>query len=124
MATKASDAHLITAGDTAVVMAGLAFAVYWIPTAVTILGGNPQSALVGLLWLGLLAAIAVPGALGVWAAWRRRPVVAWVAAALFVLVWAWRQPPAITTVIPGLSVAAAALVTLASRRTGRPARQA
>jgi hypothetical protein len=124
VAITASDEHLITAGGTAVVIAGLAFAVYWIPTAVGILGGNPQSPLDGLLWLGLLAAIAVPGALGVWAAWRRKPVVAWVVAALFVIVWVWRQPGAVVAVIPVLSVVAATLVTRAARHERRPFRLA
>jgi hypothetical protein len=119
MRDRPSDERLITTGGVAVLAASLALVAYWVPMAVDIMGGNPQSALEGLLWLALLAAVAVPGGLGVWAAWRRRPLVAWVVASLFVTVWVWRQLPPIVAVVPVLSLAAAVLVTLTTRRAAR-----
>ena len=96
--------------------ASLALVGYWVPVAITVLGGNPLSTSLGPLWFALLAVLLVPGAVGVWAASRRKPVVAWVVATLFVIVWVWRQLPPIVVAIPVLSLAAAVLVTLAARR--------
>ena len=111
MRVQSSDERLITTGGVAVLAASLALVATgsrW--------RHHARQPCCARRAASAVAALLVPGAVGVWAAWLRRPVVAWVVAALFVTVWVWRQLPPVVAVVPVLSLAAAALVTLTTRR--------
>lgn len=117
MDTETPRASFLSLDDLAVLAAILGFVAYGVPLAVDILGGNPLSAPGGPFPLVLLLALLLPGAVGVWAAWRRNRAVLWVVTALVLGAWiAWWRHFVILAPVPALYVVAAVLAAVGRRR--------
>jgi len=89
------DAHkpFVSLNDLTVFVAILGLVVYGFPIALEIVGGNLLAAEGGPRLLLVMLAMFIPGAVGIWAAWRRHTLVLWAVAALVIgawLIW-WRE---------------------------------
>lgn len=95
----------------------LGFVTYGVPVVIEIAGGNLLAVQGGLYLLLLMLATLLPGALGVWAAWRRHPVVVWVVAALVAGAWAiWWREFALVAPVPAFYAASAVLALVSRER--------
>lgn len=103
--------------DWTVLAAILGFVTYAVPIVIEIVGGNLVAAQGGIYLLLIMLAMLVPGALGVWAASRRHPVVLWVVAALVIGAWAiWWREFALVSPVPAFYAVAAGLAWVGRRR--------
>jgi len=103
--------------DWTVLAAILGFVTYGVPIVIEIVGGNFLAVQGGLYRLLIMLAMLLPGALGVWAAWRRHPLVVCAVAALVIGAWAvWWREFVLVAPLPVLYAAAAVLALVSRER--------